>query len=73
MALDKNFENFIVYIIALKASWKSTKMPIHLSLAAQLSDGYHIGIAALQQDKAPFEVPAKYINYFVIFSFDLAI
>ncbi len=60
MALDKNFETFVVYIAILEV-----EMSIYPSRAAH--------IAALQWDKAFTEVPAKYSDYADIFSTDLAI
>ncbi len=57
-ALDENLETFVIYVSALEAR------TIHPSRATQ--------IAALQWDKAPTEIPAKYSDYVDVFSSNLA-
>ena len=59
-ALDKNSETFVVHVVALEA----LELAIHPSRAPML--------AALQQDKAPTEIPSEYIDYADVFSPDLA-
>ncbi len=56
VALDKNSRTFVIHISTLKATI------IHPSQGAQ--------IAALQWDKAPTKIPAKYSNYADVFSSD---
>ncbi len=59
-ALDENSETFVIHVSALDVAEPS----IHLSRAAQ--------IAALQWNKAPTKIPAKYSDSVNIFSTDLA-
>ena len=59
-ALDENSETFVVHIAALEAQ----EPAVHLSRAPLL--------AALQQNKAPNEIPLDYTDYADVFSFDLA-
>ena len=59
-ALDENSETFVVHVAALEA----LELAIHPSRAPML--------AALQQDKAPTEIPSEYIDYADVFSPDLA-
>ncbi len=61
-ALGENSETFIVHIAALEAPGPA--MSIHLSLAPLR--------AALEQDKAPTEIPSEYADYADVFSVDLA-
>ncbi len=56
--LDENSETFVLHVATLEAT------TIYPSQAAQ--------IAALQWDKAPTEIPAKYSDYADVFSSDLA-
>ncbi len=49
----------------------STMMPIHLSRTSQIRNNPLL--AALQWDKAPTEISAKYSNYADVFSSDLII
>ena len=63
--MDDESKSFVVYIAALKALSKSTRMTIYPSQAAQ--------IAALKQDKTLTKVLPKYADYADVFSFDLAI
>lgn len=59
--LDKNSETFVLHILALEA----TENSIHPSQAAQ--------IAALQWDKAFFNIPIGFSDNTDVFSLDLAI
>ena len=59
-ALDENSETFVVHVAALN----NLELAIHPSRAPLL--------AALQQDKAPTEIPPKYADYANVFSQDLA-
>ena len=59
-ALDENSETFVVHVAALEA----LELAIHPFRAPML--------AALQQDKAPTEIPSEYIDYADVFSPDLA-
>ncbi len=59
-AIDENSETFVVHMLALDI----TELSIHLLRAAQ--------IAALQWDKAPTKIPAKYADYADVFSSNLA-
>ena len=61
-ALGENSETFVVHVAALEAP--EPAMSIHPSRAPLL--------AALQQDKAPTEIPSEYADYADVFSFDLA-
>ena len=58
--LDENFETFVVHVAALN----NLELAIHPSQAPLL--------AALQQDKAPTEIPPEYADYADVFSPDLA-
>ena len=60
MALDENSETFVLHVAALEA----LEPAIHPSRAPLL--------AALQQDKAPTEIPSEYADYADVFSPDLA-
>ena len=60
-ALDEYSETFVVHVAALEAH----ELAIHPSQAPLL--------AALEQDKAPTEIPLEYVNYADVFSPDLAI
>lgn len=60
-ALAKNSETFVVHVAALEAS--QSAMLVHPSRAPLL--------AALQQDKAPTEIPPEYADYSDVFSPDL--
>lgn len=65
VAIDKNFEIFVVYNATLKA------MLIHSFRAFQ---AYNDPIlTTLQWDKVSTKVPIKYFDYINLFSFDLAI
>ncbi len=59
-ALNRNSETFVMHVSALDVA----ELLIHPSRTAQ--------IAALQWDKAPTKIPAKYSDYADIFSSDLA-
>ena len=59
-ALDENSETFVVHVAALE----SPATAVNPSRAAL--------IAAMQQDKAPTEIPLEYSDYSDVFSFDLA-
>ena len=59
-ALDENSETFVVHVAALEA----LELAIHPFRVPLL--------AALQQDKAPTEIPSEYIDYADVFSPDLA-
>lgn len=59
-ALDKDFETFVVYVVALKV----------LETAVHSSRVYLL--AALQQNKAVTEILPEYTNYAYIFSSNLA-
>ncbi len=61
-ALGENSETFVVHFAALEAP--KPAMLIHSSRAPLL--------AALQQDKAPTEIPSEYSDYADVFAFDLA-
>ena len=58
-ALDKNSEIFVVHVVA----FKNLELVIHPSRAFLLT--------ALQQDKAPTEIPPKYADYVDVYSSDL--
>ena len=58
-ALDENSETFVVHVAALEA----LEPAVHPSRAPLL--------AALQQDKAPTEIPSEYADYADVFSPDL--
>ena len=60
VALDENSETFVLHVAALEA----LEPAIHPSRAPLL--------AALQQDKAPTEIPPEYADYANVFSPDLA-
>ena len=62
VALDKEFETFVMHIAALEAPL--SEMTIHSLWKTQ--------ILALIQDEAPTKIPPEYANYADIFSFDLA-
>ncbi len=59
-ALDENSETFVVHVAALEVP-----EPVVHPFRALL-------LAALQQDKAPTEIPREYADYADVFSFDLA-
>ena len=67
-ALDENSETFVVHVAALgiQGATEAAGMPIHPDRANQVQ------VAALQQDKAPTEIPPEYTNYANVFSPDLA-
>lgn len=60
IALDNNFETFVIYVAIMKAS----KMTIHLFQIAQ--------VAFLQVDKAFTKISFKYLDYTNVFSTNLA-
>ena len=68
VALDENSETFVIHVAALGV-WRATEaagMPIHPDQANQVQ------VAALQQDKAPIEIPPEYADYADFFSPNLA-
>ena len=70
MALDKNFEIFVVHIAALKVS---IVMLIHPLRTSQIQGLDKPILAVLQWDKAPIKISSKYTDYINVFSLDLAI
>ena len=68
-ALKKNFETFVMHVATLEMP---TAMSIHSSRTLQVQRLNEPTLAALQWDKAPIEIPAKYADYADVFSLDLA-
>lgn len=64
IALDQNFESFIIHAIALKST---------VIIDMMIDSFWIIQTANLLQDKALTKVPAKYSDYINIFFFDLVI
>ena len=68
VALDKTSEMFVDYIAALRVLGvtETVSMPIHPKKANQVQ------VVTLQQNKDPFKIPPKYIDYTNVFSPNLA-
>lgn len=71
--LDKIFKIIVVYVAALKAFSKLSKITIPPLQVIQFVDNNCVQIVALQQDETPIKVLSKYIGYANIFLFNLAI
>lgn len=69
MALNKNFDFFLIYVPVLKIP----EMTIYFRKIAQITSDNLILVATLESNKTFTKISAKYANYSDVFLFDLAI